>query len=143
MKESWSDFVRAQRDAITVFVKGNSGPYKDLWSHAADVSILGAFGGYEVGWSVVGARLDWAAAQYHGGWTFADETIAEGMSGEMGFRVSLERMRGRGANGAEVVRERRVTHVVRLESGRWRIVHHHSDPLLLKQAPVDIASPNP
>lgn len=42
-------------------MKGARNRFKALWSHADDVVIMGAFGGYERGWEQVGARLDWAA----------------------------------------------------------------------------------
>lgn len=49
------------------FVRGDAAAFKDLWSRRDDVTILGAFGGYEQGWAAVGARLDWAALQFSDG----------------------------------------------------------------------------
>lgn len=53
--------------ATTRFVMGDAEPFKALWSHEADVSIMGGWGAYEVGWTEVGPRLEWAAARYRGG----------------------------------------------------------------------------
>ena len=36
--------------------------FQDLYSHADDVTIFGAFGGHEQGWDTVGPRLAWAAS---------------------------------------------------------------------------------
>jgi hypothetical protein len=40
---------------------GRPEPFKALWSHSDDVAIIGGFGGYERGWQLVSARLDWAS----------------------------------------------------------------------------------
>ena len=50
--------------ALDVFVTGDAGPYKDLWAHRTDVSLMGAFGGRNVGWTQINPRLDLAANQY-------------------------------------------------------------------------------
>ena len=80
MNQPWSEFLQAQVAASEEFVRGNPVPYRELWSHRSDVSILGAFGGHEAGWKTVTARLDWASSQYGAGWSFADETIAQGVA---------------------------------------------------------------
>jgi len=43
--------------AAAAFVRGNAEPLKALFSHRDDVTILGAFGGFEQGWDLVGPRL--------------------------------------------------------------------------------------
>jgi hypothetical protein len=60
--EALSRLRKALVAAQTEFVQGNAKPFKSLWSHGEDVSIFGAFGGFEQGWSLVGARLDWASS---------------------------------------------------------------------------------
>src|SRR5580704_16218805 len=55
-------FISRCQQALGDLVEGRPGPFKALWSHAGDVVIMGAFGGYERGWEQVSARLDWAAA---------------------------------------------------------------------------------
>jgi hypothetical protein len=137
MAERWNEFMRALHDAIGAFVQGDPEPYKALWSHADDVSILGGFGGHEIGWSVVGERLEWAATHYSPSWSFVEETIAEIVGTDMGMRVAFQTISGRTASGDAITRERRVTYVARLEQGGWRVVHQHSDPLLAKLAPTD------
>jgi muconolactone delta-isomerase len=54
------------QQALGDLVEGRPEPFKALWSHAGDVVITGAFGGYERGWDQVSARLDWAAAGIKG-----------------------------------------------------------------------------
>jgi hypothetical protein len=59
--EAWDQFVMVCQQALGELVEGRPEPFKALWSHADDVVIMGAFGGYERGWEQVGIRLDWAA----------------------------------------------------------------------------------
>ena len=47
---SWDEFCDQRRGALERFVNGDAGPYKQLWSHADDVTIFGGWGGYEQGW---------------------------------------------------------------------------------------------
>jgi len=38
---NWDEFCVQRRSAIERFVSGDVGPYKQLWSHADDVTIFG------------------------------------------------------------------------------------------------------
>jgi SnoaL-like protein len=118
--------------ATTRFVMGDAEPFKALWSHEADVSIMGGWGAYEVGWTEVGPRLEWAAARYKSG-TWSYELLTAGHSGEQLYTAGIERsealLEGQEAAGRS---ELRVTHIFRREDGRWRIVHRHADPILSK-----------
>lgn len=38
---SWDEFCGQRRGALERFVNGDAGPYKQLWSHADDVTIFG------------------------------------------------------------------------------------------------------
>jgi hypothetical protein len=58
----WESFISRCQHALGDMVEGRPEPFKALWSHADDVVIMGAFGGYERGWEHVSPRLDWAAA---------------------------------------------------------------------------------
>jgi hypothetical protein len=53
--EAWDQFVVVCQQALGELVEGRPEPFKALWSHAGDVVIMGAFGGYERGWEQVGA----------------------------------------------------------------------------------------
>jgi hypothetical protein len=57
--------IEKYRLAQKEFVKGNPGPFKDVCSHADDVTILGGWGGFEKGWAAqVERRYDWASARF-------------------------------------------------------------------------------
>ena len=130
-------------DAITLyhlaqkeFVKGNPQPLKDICSHADDVTVLGGYGGFEKGWSAqVEKRYDWASARFN---STEDERRVENISlvvtSEMAYSVDIERTKIRLANTDEVrPMALRVTSVFRRESGQWKVVHRHADPLVEAQ----------
>jgi len=73
MDNDWDLFISKCQDALGELVEGRPEPFKALWSHADDVVIMGAFGGYERGWDEVGARLDWASAGIKATGRVADE----------------------------------------------------------------------
>ena len=126
MDASWRTFQASLSSALAAFAQGDAGPFKAHWSHTADASILGAFGGYERGWDEIATRLDWAASQYRGG-SQQDETLSEYVGADLAYTVRLERISTVSADD-EIVRKRRVTVVYRLEDEHWRVVHFHADP---------------
>ena len=132
---SWASFHDQVRASVRAFVSGDAEPYKSCWSRGSDCTVLGAFGGVVRGGAEIASRLDWAAAQYRDGRYTRFEVLADVAGADLGYIVHLERVESLDAEGATVVRERRVTHVARKEQGQWRIVHQHSDPL------VEVAPP--
>jgi hypothetical protein len=121
------------REALTAagaaFVKGNAEPLKALFSHSDDVTILGAFGGFEQGWDLVGPRLDWASSQFRDGvWSYTN--LSAHITEDLACLVDIERTKALLGGGHEkVIQELRVTHVLRREGDDFRIVHRHADPL--------------
>ncbi len=104
---------------------------KAAYSHASDVMIMGALGGYEQGWDKVGPRLDWALKQFHGTRNQSFERLAAGNNADFGYEVFLEKSEAR-TGDTYLPMTLRVTHVFRKESGEWKLVHRHADPLKLK-----------
>jgi len=115
------------------FQKGNAQPYKDLCSHADDVTIFGGFGGFEKGWAQqVEKRYDWAASRFSSDNDQHQqiETISLVETAQMAYSVEIERSQARIGNSGEVrPLALRVTTIFRLESGEWKLVHRHADPL--------------
>lgn len=124
------------RAALDAFVGGDAEPYKSLWSQSDDVSLMGAFGGRVLGWSAVAARLEQAANQYQTGKYEEFQVLAAGAGTDLAYMVWLEAISCEGPDGKRVTRRRRATQVFRLESGDWRIVHQHSDPLVEVELPA-------
>jgi ketosteroid isomerase-like protein len=122
--------------ALDAFALGDPEPYKALWAHTEDVSVLGAFGGRNLGWSEVGPRLDFAASQYRNGRYDDLEVLASGAGTDMAYIVWLDTISATSAAGDAVTRQRRATHVLRRDGDDWLVVHQHGDPL------VDLVPPS-
>ena len=114
-------------------VAGNPEPFKALWSHDPDVTVLGGFGGYALGWDEVSKNADFAASRFHGARSFGVKKLAHSASGDLGYAVWIEhgevRVEGRDDYVPVVIR---VTHIFRRQDGVWTIIHRHGDPVVEK-----------
>jgi ketosteroid isomerase-like protein len=126
----WERFAAACQQALGHLVEGRSGPFKALWSHADDVVIMGAFGGYERGWEQVSARLDWAAQGIQATDRVADNIVTV-VGDDVAYTVDLEHMTRNVGSGPEP-RTLRCTQVYRRENGEWKVVLRHADELPCK-----------
>ena len=91
MDSDWDRFISRCQQALDDLVEGRPEPFKALWSHADDVVIMGAFGGYERGWDQVSARLDWAAAGIKATGRAAENIVAV-VGDNLAYTVDLEHM---------------------------------------------------
>jgi ketosteroid isomerase-like protein len=124
MGEGWVEILHRVDIAELDFVAGDAEALKSLWSHADEVVVMGAFGGYECGWAAIDARLTWAAANGRpGGFEF--ETLSQFVGDSLACRVGIQHY------GND--RALRVTEVFRKEA-EWRLVHRHADWLTPKGA---------
>src|SRR5260221_207884 len=94
-------------------VAGNPEPFKALWSHDPDVTVLGGFGGYALGWDEVSKNADFAASRFHGARSFGVKKLAHSASGDLGYAVWIEhgevRVEGSARGAAIVPRPQRST----------------------------------
>lgn len=133
MQDLRAALERANR-ANEALLHGESAPLKACFSHRDDASVLGGFGGHEVGWKLIGPRLDWVADSFAGG-HFTYELIVANPGTDMGMVVQIER-------GQVQLKQRptpqemglRVTMVFRREDGEWKLLHRHADGLIEKRA---------
>jgi ketosteroid isomerase-like protein len=137
--ESFEQFLKRWEAAQTRFINGDATLWKQLASHRADVTILGGFGGEgEKGWKAVGARYEWASAQYRpGAATVKVDYHTVAVSGELAYTVGIERQANVrvGAQETGVNRRLRVTQIFRREVGQWKLVHRHGDQMVEKDSP--------
>jgi ketosteroid isomerase-like protein len=123
----WDRFISRCQQALGELVQGRPEPFKALWSHADDVVIMGAFGGYERGWDQVSARLDWAAAGIKATDRAADNVVTV-VGDDLAYTVDLEHMT-RHAGGHPTPRTLRCTQAYRRENGEWKVILRHADEL--------------
>ena len=133
VQTKWAEMSASLKTAMGDFVRGDASAFRRHWSLAADVVIMGGFGGYEVGGDTVQKRLQWAAEQYAGGEIELDH-LASFIGSDLACTVTIEHSSGI-AGAPDRTMDLRVTQVFRLEEGNWRLVHRHADPLRPTAAP--------
>jgi len=137
-KAAWNKFVADLVAAQTAFVRGDPTLMKALWSHAEDVTLMGAWGGKERGWALVGARLDWVSkANTEGTGTFAYDEVASIVGSDLALFVQIEHIAVPFLNGG-AASPLRVTHVMRCEDASWRVVSRHADRLMETTPPPGV-----
>jgi ketosteroid isomerase-like protein len=125
---------------ISKFINGDPTLWKRNASHREDVTIMGAWGAYEKGWSEAAPRYDWAAARMReSGAEVQVEYLAAQVSGDLAYTVAVERSAVLVTGADEPApMALRVTHVFRREAGEWKMIHRHADPLIGKTAPATV-----
>jgi hypothetical protein len=82
-----------------------------------------------------------AASHYRDGEVVAVELIAKYVSEALACVVEVERGRAKIGGAEEVVPVAvRVTSVFRLESGSWKLVHRHADPITSPRPATSVIS---
>ena len=124
-------FVDRCHAAITKQSQGHPEPFLELWSHAEDVTIMAAIGGYQVGFDAVSDLLTAASkTQQFDGWSA--ENVATVLDGNLAFTVELEHY-AHTVDGENKDMTLRATQIYRLEDQQWRVIHRHGDIL----APIE------
>jgi ketosteroid isomerase-like protein len=131
----WTAFIAKLEAAEEEFAQGRPAAFKELWSHANDVTLCGGFGGVASGWENVAARLDWASSKYSDGRRSREE-ISGAIGSDFAYIVQKEVICFRAPGGTEESRqELRATMVFRREADGWRILHRHADSQTSAQPP--------
>jgi ketosteroid isomerase-like protein len=124
-------YYRAQRE----FLRGNSEPVKDLFSHTEDVTLANPYGPPVRGFDEVSKTIEHAASLRSDG-TFVEwHIVAKYVSAELAYVVQIERAEAKiGAREDIAPIAVRATMIFRPEEdGEWKIVHRHSDPVTTPQ----------
>jgi ketosteroid isomerase-like protein len=120
-------FVNLCHAAITEQSQGHPERFLELWSHAPDVTIMAAIGGYQVGFEAVSELLTAASkTQQFDGWRA--ENVATVLNEDLAFTVELEHY-AHSVDGEDKGMTLRATQIYRREEGRWRVIHRHGDIL--------------
>ena len=116
--------------ATAAVANGDVAAIKALYSHTADATSFYGWGGWEKGWDAVASRWDWAGQQFKGG-TVSYQPVTRVESSELFYTTDIEtfRMTAMDGLGKPMTWSNRVTHIFRLEDGRWRLIHRHGNRL--------------
>lgn len=133
-------FLAQFEEGISRFINGDPTLWKQNASRRDDATIMGAWGGYEKGWSEAGPRYDWAAGRFReSGARVKVEYLSSEVSGDLAYTVAIERSEVRLSDQDKLATMAlRVTHVLRKENGAWKLVHRHADPITEKTAPTTV-----
>jgi ketosteroid isomerase-like protein len=122
--------IEQSHAALGAILTGDPSVYQALYSPADDVTLGNPFGPYVRGRQEVEETLAGAAAHYRDGEVVDVELVAQYVSETLACIVEVERGRAKVGGATAVVPVAvRVTSVFRLESGSWKLVHRHADPI--------------
>ena len=117
------------------FVKGNSEPMNDLFSHREVVTLNNPLSPPAHGWEQVADTMERAASQFRDGEITSFEIIEKHVTPELAYVVRVERARAK-VGGSEDIAPiaLRSTMIFRPEDDEWKVVHRHADPVTTPQA---------
>jgi ketosteroid isomerase-like protein len=131
--------IERYHESADAFVKGNPEPMKQAFSRADDVTLANPWGPFGRGWQEVEAKLDHAATNYRDGRVTGIEIVARYESSDLACIAEIESFEAK-VGGAENLTPIaiRVTSVFRLETGGWKVVNRHADPIMSAQKPESL-----
>lgn len=113
--------------ALNAMFTGDAEPFKELWSHADDVTFMGPDGSVNVGWDDVLANWEVQAGMKLGG-----EIRHELIMATVGEDLAVVQCREVGENiidGKPIEVSLRATNIFRKENGAWKMISHQTDQL--------------
>jgi ketosteroid isomerase-like protein len=122
-------FARARervRAALAAMGSGDPAPYTASWAKSDDVTLFGAWGPIERGFTRLSDTFRWVGGRFKGGALVPEDVIAF-ESGDLAYTVGFERGEVSVDGGPRRPMTIRVTHVYRRVEGAWRLVHRHAD----------------
>ena len=133
------EFSHEYEQGMDEFMRGNCERVKPLFSRGDDVTLGNPFGPFAKGWDQVVEAMERAARNYRDGHAIGFDRIATYVSAELACLVEVERLSAKVGMQSEVSElALRVTTIVRLEQGAWRIVHRHADPITTARPPESV-----
>src|SRR5919199_477238 len=127
---SLDEVLERYHRAADVFSRGDPAQVKALFSDADDVTLANPFGPARRGREAVTKALDYASSRMSDGKVSAFNELARYTTAELATVVEIEHWRARiGERDSVEPFDLRVTTTFRRESGEWRVVHRHADPI--------------
>jgi ketosteroid isomerase-like protein len=127
--QSLADAIARLHAAMAKVANGDTSAIRALYSHRDDATSFYGWGGYEKGWDAVARRWDWAGEQFKGG-TVSYQSVTVLAADGLACLTDIETFKVRMKDMDQPTQwSNRVTHVLRLEDGEWRLVHRHANRL--------------
>lgn len=127
---SFDEFIEQRRRVAAAFVNGDPGPLRDISTPANPATFFGPGGGVEQGATQVLSGNEAASRQFQRGGTTDLEVLHSASDGDLAYWTGWQHSTVRVQGHAEPMSmSLRVTEIFRRESGAWKLVHRHADPL--------------
>jgi ketosteroid isomerase-like protein len=135
LAEPFASALARLRAALADVANGDVAAIKALYAHDDDATSFYGWGGYEKGWDAVSRRWDWAATQFGGG-TVHHDNVSTVVGVDLAVITDIETFVVTRPGASEPTQwSNRVTHVFRLQEGRWRLLHRHANRLETRYEP--------
>ena len=125
---AFDECVGQFQQALGRFFDGDPEPCKRLMSRRDDVTLANPFGPIARGWAQVDETMDRAGSNYRDGAATGFEIAARYLTPELAYTVWVERFTTK-VDDQPISGALRRTTIYRPESGSWRVVHTHADPI--------------
>ena len=137
--EALEQFLHEYHRGMDEFMRGSCEGVKPLFSKSDDVALGNPFGPVAKGWDGVVDAMERAAQNYRDGEAAGFDNISTVVTGELAYLVEVERLKAKVGGRAEASDlALRVTTILRLEQGGWKIVHRHADPITTPRPPESV-----
>ncbi len=114
--------------ALNVMFSGELEPMKNVWSHKSDVTYMGPGGNFRLGWKQVLADWETQAALKLGG-KVEPKDMRITVVRDLAIVSNYEIGQNVAADGKPQKVTIRATNLFRNESGKWKMIGHHTDIL--------------
>jgi uncharacterized protein (TIGR02246 family) len=112
--------------ALNAMFAGDPQPFAELYSHADDVTYMGAEGTYRIGWEATYDDWKAQAAKSLGGEVHGEEVHVV-VEGTMATATHFTKGTVKTADGKTIDQGVRETSVFRKEDGAWKMIGHQAD----------------
>ncbi len=137
--QALEEFLDEYHQGMDEFMRGSCEGVKPLFSKSDDVTLGNPFGPLAKGWDGVVNAMERAAQNYRDGQAIGFDNISTVVTPNLAYLVEVERLKAKVGGRSEASDlSLRVTTIIRLEQGSWKIVHRHADPITSARPPESI-----
>jgi len=127
-KQFLDEMLPRIHEAETALHIGDAGPRFEVWSHTDPVTVFGAAFSPVV-WAEVEPRFEKLASRFSNCRSCECEIVAADVGEDFAYLLAIERMTASVGGSEPTPYTLRSKTIFRRESGDWKTVHRHADPV--------------
>lgn len=128
--------IEKYHKALNEFVQGKATPILEIFSKQEDVCLADPISPAVRGYQQVVSTAVNSASNYHDGKTIGFDNMVKVVTSDLAFIVEIEHYSAKVADRQETIPlHLRVTSIFRMETGGWKLLHRHADPIVSELAP--------